>query len=132
MELLRKNLSFDWEFLSSNWEKSHPNCIGNGALFRPLRHQKKIPVKVTTSIDFSPVRPRGICMQFLTLPELPENSMKNELVCEKGKPWSCHVQNIVMEITLCSYRVLGHARIQRGGTGDPDPLWNLKILPKTR
>ena len=41
---VEKKISFDWEFFSSNWEKSHPNCIGNGALFRPLRHPKKIPV----------------------------------------------------------------------------------------
>ena len=33
----------DWDFFSSNWEKSHLICIGNGALFRPLRHPKKIP-----------------------------------------------------------------------------------------
>ena len=43
MELLKEKISFDWDFFSSNWEKSHPNCIGNGALFRPLRHPKKIP-----------------------------------------------------------------------------------------
>ena len=43
MEMLKIIFSFDWEFFSSNWEKCHLNCIGNGALFRPLRHPKKIP-----------------------------------------------------------------------------------------
>ena len=33
------------EFFSADWEKSHLNSIGNGALFRPLRLPKKIPVK---------------------------------------------------------------------------------------
>ena len=43
MEMLKIIFSADWEFFSSNWEKCHLNCIGNGALFRPLRHPKKIP-----------------------------------------------------------------------------------------
>ena len=35
--------SCDWEFFSTNWEKILLNLIGNGALFWPLRHPKKIP-----------------------------------------------------------------------------------------
>ena len=52
MEMFKIIFSSDWEFFSSNWEKCHLNCIGNGALFRPLRHPKKIP---DTIIDFNEV-----------------------------------------------------------------------------
>ena len=43
IELLKIIFSCDWEFFSTNWEKVLLNLIGNGALFRPLRHPKKIP-----------------------------------------------------------------------------------------
>ena len=43
IELLKIIFSCDWDFFSTNWEKIHLNLIGNGALFRPLRHPKKIP-----------------------------------------------------------------------------------------
>ena len=43
LELLKINFSCDWEFLPPDRAKSHLNLIGNGALFQPLRHSKKIP-----------------------------------------------------------------------------------------
>ena len=43
MELLKIIFNCHWEFFSPDWEKYQLNSIGNGALFRPLRHTKKIP-----------------------------------------------------------------------------------------
>ena len=53
MELMKIIFSCDWEIFSPDWEKIHLNLIGNGALFRPLRHPKKIPDFISIISDLS-------------------------------------------------------------------------------